>query len=310
MNHPTDDSQRVNPGGEEFRLADRPWLSLLLFVFLFVLVLVVTDVVLSQVYGRPADSRTTGFLNALVSHGLLLFVITPFVLRLPKGRRSFTQYLGDIGMTRVRPTGRLLLLALSCWGILVLSQATGSIVYRLSEGLPVTAEFLRSVFDISRDLPPRSLSPLVSLPSAFEEVAFRGVILTLFLTRYSRRWSIVIASGGFSILHLLNLLGDRDPVWVFGQLGWAFLMGLFYGYLFVKTGSLLPPMLVHYLGNVFIGSLTAYMESSASAQVQALYGVTFSLGLVPVTLMILWVRFFAGRWLPRGMALQSGAEAG
>jgi len=310
MSHHADDSRSASSDRGGFRLADHPWLSLVLFVFLFVLVLVVTDVVLTQVFGRPADSRTTGFLNGLLSHGLLLFVITPFVLRLPKGKRTFTQYLGDIGMTRVRPAGPLFLLALSCWGILALSQATGSIVYRLTEGLPVTAEFLRSVFDISRDLPPRSLSPLYSLPSAFEEVAFRGVILTLFLTRYSRSWSIVIASGGFSILHLLNLLGDRDPVWVFGQLGWSFLMGLFYGYLFVKTGSLLPPMIVHYLGNVFIGSLTASMESSASVQVQAVYGLTFSLGVIPVTLMILWARFFAGRWLPRDMELQSTPGSG
>ena len=71
------------------------------------------------------------------------------------------------------------------------------------------------------------------------------------------------------------------------------LVGLFYGYVFVKTRSLLPSMIVHYLGNVFIGSLTGYMQSRASIEIQTLYGVVFSLGVVPTALMILWAKFFS-----------------
>ncbi len=56
-------------------------------------------------------------------------------------------------------------------------------------------------------------------------------------------------------------------------------------------------MIVHYLGNVFIGSLTGYMQSRASIEVQALFCIIFSLGIVPTTLMILWTRFFLSRWL-------------
>ena len=82
-----------------------------------------------------------------------------------------------------------------------------------------------------------------------------------------------------------------------GQGVWAFIIGLFYGYIFVKTRSLLPPMIVHYLGNVFIGSLTSYVQIRASIEMQALYGVIFSLGIVPTALMILWTRFFTSRWL-------------
>jgi hypothetical protein len=33
-------------------------------------------------------------------------------------------------------------------------------------------------------------------------------------------------------------------------------------------------------------------------EVQALYGVILSLGVVPVTLMILWTRYFTSWWLP------------
>lgn len=94
-------------------------------------------------------------------------------------------------------------------------------------------------------MPPKSMSLLYPVPLAFEEVGSRGVILTLFLASYSKRIAIIIAAVGFIVLHLLNLLGGREPVWVAGQVGWSFLIGLFYGYLFMRTTRLMPPMLVH-----------------------------------------------------------------
>jgi membrane protease YdiL (CAAX protease family) len=198
----------------------------------------------------------------------------------------------------VQPFARLVLLALSCYIILALSQAAASFVYRLFEGQPISGWFVRQVFDLSGDLPPDSSSLLVSIPSIFEEVAFRGIVLTIILRVYSERKSIVFSSIGFGLIHVLNLVSGRELVWVMGQIVWAFAIGLFYGYVFVKTRSLLPSMIVHYLGNVFIGSLTGYMQARASIEIQTLYGVIFSLGVVPVTLMILWTRFFSSRWLP------------
>lgn len=281
---------------ERFRFADHPWLSLVTFLIVFVFVLMLTATIAFRVLALPEASPLVQMAHSTVAHIITLFLLVPFVLRLPKGKRSFAEYLDDIGLTRTRPVARLVLLALSCYVILALCQAAGSVVYRLSENLPVTWAFLRRIFDLSGDLPPRSLSPIVSLPSVFEEVGLRGVIVTLFLSKYSRRRSIIISAAGFAILHLLNLLSGREAAWVMGQLGWSFCMGVFYGYLFVKTGSLIPPMLVHYLGNVFIGSLTAYIQELAPVAVQAVYGVVFSFGVFPVVLMILWIGFFARKW--------------
>lgn len=50
-------------------------------------------------------------------------------------------------------------------------------------------------------------------------------------------------------------------------------------------------MVVHYLGNLFVGSLTSYLQASASIQTQVIYGILFSFGLVP-TMLILWVFLF------------------
>jgi membrane protease YdiL (CAAX protease family) len=257
-----------------------------------------TGTVIFGLLGLPDDSPAVQFAQGISYHILTIFILVPFVLRLPKGKKTFRQYLDDIGLSRMQPFFRLVLLALSCYAILALSQATASFVYRLFEGQAINGGFVRAVFDLSGDLPPGSPSLLISIPSIFEEVVFRGIVLTVFLSRYSERKSILFSSIGFGLMHLLNLMMGRDLVWVIGQVIWAFTIGLFYGYVFVRTRSLLPSMIVHYLSNVFIGSLAGYMQSRASIEIQALYGVIFSFGVVPVTLMILWARFFISRWLP------------
>lgn len=288
-----------------FRLCEHPWLALLAVVVTSVFAIFLSGAVIFGVLGLPDDAPVVQFAQGLAYHVLTGFILAPFVLRLPKGKRTFGQYLDDIGLSRVQPFVRLVLLALSCTLILGLSQAAASFVYRLSEGLPIDGRFVRRVFDLSGELPPESASLLTSLPSAFEEVAFRGIVLTVFLSRYSKRQAIIFSALGFGLMHVLNLAMGREPVWVLGQVVWAFTIGLFYGYVFVRTRSLLPPMIVHYLSNVLIGWLTGYLQSRASIEMQALYGVILSFGVVPTTLMILWTRFFASRWLPqadRGVA--------
>jgi len=285
----------------KFRLYEHPWLSLLVVVVTTVVSIILANKMVLWI-GLSLSSPIGEFANAMTFHILTVFFFVPVVLRLPKGKRTFGQYLDDIGLTRVQPFARLVLLALSCYVILALSQAAASFVYRLSEGLPITGSFVRQVFDLSGDLPPGSSSLLVSFPSIFEEAVFRGIVLTVFLGRYSERKAIIFSALGFGLMHLFNLASGRELVWVLGQVVWAFILGLFYGYIFVRTRSLLPLMIFHYLGNVFIGSLTGYMQSRASIEMQALYGVIFSLGIVPTTLMILWTRFFVSRWLPNGQS--------
>lgn len=284
------------PGRGKFELFEHSWAGLGVFVITWILVLMVFAVLIFGFLGLSSDSPMAGFVQSLLSHLLTLFIIVPYVIRLPKGKRTFIQYLDDIRLNKIQPLGRLLLLAVSCFLILAFCQVAGSLVFRLSRGLTITWEFIRlSVLDFSGDLPPRSPSLLVSFPSIFEEVAFRGVILTLFLSRYSEWKSILISAVAFGGMHVFNLVSGRELAWVLGQIVWASILGIFYGYLVIRTGSLLPAMIVHYLGNVFVGSLTGYIGDLASIQVQALYGIVFSFGLLPTSLMILWTRFFTAR---------------
>lgn len=284
----------------KFRLCEHPWLSFLSMKVTSVLSIILASNVIFGLIGLSGDLPSVQFAHQMSFHILAVFIFAPYVLHLPSGKRTFRQYLDDIGLSRVQPFTQLVLLGLSCYVILALSQATASLVYRLFEGQPISWSFVRQVFNLSGDLPPGSPSLFVAFPSIFEEVGARGIVLTVFLSKYSERNSIIYSSAGFGLMHLLNLTSGGDSVWVMGQVAWASIIGLYYGYVFVKTRSLLPPMIVHYLGNVFIGSLTGYIQSRASIEIQALYGVVFSLGVVPTALMIVWTRFFSSRWLPGG----------
>ena len=291
-----DNSEPREQAKARFRFSDHPWLSLLAIVTIFVLVLILLSIFVFGFIGLSSDSPIAGFITTTLAHVLTLFVLVPFVLHLPKGRRSLKQYVDDIRLSRTQPLGRLLLLAFSCYAILALCQATGPVVYRLSQGRPVTWAFVRGVFDVSGDLPPGSLSLLTSFPSIFEEITFRGVVLTVFSSKYSKWKSIAISAVGFSLMHLLNLATGKELAWVLGQVAWTFTFGLFYGYLFVRAGSLLPPMIVHYLSNVFVGSFTSYLQEMAPIETQALYGVVFTFGVVPTALLILWIRCLTSKW--------------
>jgi membrane protease YdiL (CAAX protease family) len=293
--------KKVQAEKRKFQLHEHPWLSLLAVVITIVVAIILASNLVIAI-GLSPYVTAGQVTNDIAFQLLTVFIFVPFVLRLPKGKRTYRQYLDDIGLTRVQPFIQLVLLGLSCYVILALSQAAASLVYRFFEGLPVTWSFIRRVFDLSGDMPPGSPSLLVSFPSIFEEAVFRGIVLTVFLNRYSERKAIIFSALGFGLMHLLNLASGRELVWVMGQVVWAFILGLFYGYVFSRTRSLLPPMIVHYLGNVFIGSLTGYMQNRASIEMQALYGIIFSLGIVPTTLMILWTRFFVSRWLPSGQS--------
>jgi len=282
---------------EHSRLFEKPWLALLAVMGASIFSIFLTGALIYGVLGYPDDEPLVNFIQQLCFHVLTGFIIAPFILRLPKGKSSFRKYLENIGLTRLKPFFRLVLLGLSCALILALSQAAASLVYRLFEGNPVNGRFLREVFNFSSLHPSRTLDLLLTLPSVFEEVAFRGIALTVFLGKYSERKSIIFSSIGFSLMHLLNLTNGRELEWVLGQLVWSFILGLFYGYVFVRTKSLWPSMIIHYLSNLTISILSGYVIGRASVPMEILYQIVFSFGILPTVLMILWTRYFSKRWL-------------
>jgi membrane protease YdiL (CAAX protease family) len=295
-----------------FQFADHPWVSMIVFWVLSAFLIILF-----------AIRNFTGLFSPYMGFLLMVVIVAPFVMRIPRTKRSFSEhldyvrqsrnvptirltllaffaycrdYLDEIRLTRVQPVIPLLLLGLSSWVILGLSQAVGTILFRLTQGKPLTAAFVLSTVSVAEDLPPQSMSLFTSFASVFEEIAWRGIFLSLFLAFYSKRKAVIMAALGFSVLHLLNLAGDRPTIWVMGQLVWTFSLGLWYGYSVIKTDSLMPAMIVHWLGNAFIYSIANYLQHNATPEVQALYGVIFMFGVVPTILLFLWVRYVSIKW--------------
>lgn len=115
-----------------------------------------------------------------------------------------------------------------------------------------------------------------------EELLCRGAILgTLLLMIPRRPWvCIAISALIFGVIHL-------NPL----QIVFGFLYGLLLGWLFWRTGSLLPGIIVHVANN----SVVMLLPEAADRAITDM-GITIEIQLTLVSLMVL---FFALRWFAR-----------
>ena len=78
-----------------------------------------------------------------------------------------------------------------------------------------------------------------------EEVVFRGAILRTLLPRMKSRWAaIAISAALFSVVHM-------NPA----QMPFAFVAGLLLGWMYCRTGSILPGVAYHWMNNTLAFAL-------------------------------------------------------
>jgi len=96
---------------------------------------------------------------------------------------------------------------------------------------------------------PVSASPL--LAPIFEEIIFRGIILTALLGLYSIPASIIVSSLLFGLWHLKNIFWEGKKG-VIRQMAYAGLViGPILAILTVWTGTIWLAVIVHYLNNIW-----------------------------------------------------------
>ena len=142
------------------RYAHHPWRALLVMLGILAGCYGLVGLVLYGILRLPmniSNMKSFSTITIFTVGNFLAYVIAPFFLRIPKGRRTFREYLDDIHLTRTRPVIRLVLLTLSCVFILILCQGSFSIIYRLGHGYPLTKEFIFRVYNLSLALPPNSM---------------------------------------------------------------------------------------------------------------------------------------------------------
>lgn len=113
--------------------------------------------------------------------------------------------------------------------------------------LGINTQFITNTFDKLQDSDLFDITNPISIiihilyaaiiPAVFEEFMYRGICLGL-LRKYGDGFAIIISSLIFSFAHG-NII----------QSPFAFVVGLFLGYMAVKFNSLLPGIIVHFLNN-------------------------------------------------------------
>lgn len=117
------------------------------------------------------------------------------------------------------------------------------------------------------------------MPAFTEEFAFRGVILGS-LRKYSDSLALVVSSALFALMH-----GN------FVQIPFTFCCGLMFGFLVIKTNSMLPSIIVHFLNNglsVTFDLLYQYQVMSAT-MVNICYGAII---LITGILALIFIKKF------------------
>jgi len=282
-------------------LSKHPWVSLAVLVFLMVFSLIASRKVLQIIslsgYGiNPIIETVFG----MIVGGILFFGVVPFVLGLPYERTSLSEYLSAIRLQRPQSFYKLVFITAPCIIILFSSWLLASFIYNQLFLGGDLALFFSLLMDVSRALPPKNWSIITATGSMFEEVLLRGIFLSMLLKRHTEWKSIVLSAGAFGGIHLLNLLNGPPTtqllIGVLAQILWAFSYGLFYGTLFIKTDSLIPCMIMHYVGNGFISFF--WFTPNASFQVYTILMLIFYVGIFPTILSILWVQYYSHLIVP------------
>ncbi|KKM94693.1 hypothetical protein LCGC14_1195760 [marine sediment metagenome] len=225
---------------------------------------------------------------------LWLFVI-PKGMKLPEMSDSFKDYSKKIHLSTIKPIGKNILLGVgsfTIFGIIVFFGAIllGNYVFDPSilfgnpnpsgAGLAGLGWFLFII---------------MLIPGIWEEIAFRGVAIPMLIKKYRVRTSLIISSVIFGFAHTFNIIAyiliGLDPLsilfYVGSQVIYATLLGFAFGYMYIKTKSLLPSIILHFLidsvGQILLNTIIddIFLEGIF---------LVFFLGLIPAMLIILMVK--------------------
>ena len=226
---------------------------------------------------------------------ILWLLIIPKGMKLPEMTDSFKNYSKKIHLSTLKPVGRNILLGVGSFiifGIVVLIGAItlGNYVFDpsilfgnpdpSSQGFAVLGWFL-FVFML--------------IPGIWEEIAYRGVMIPMLTKKYSVKTSLIISSIIFGFAHTFNVISyiimGVDPLSILFSVGtqviYATLLGFAFGYMYIKTKSLLPSIILHFLIDS-VGQILFYTFID-DIFLAGIFLICF-LGLIPAILIILLVK--------------------
>jgi hypothetical protein len=118
-----------------FSLNRKPWLFTFLIILFGFICYILVVIALTLILRLMKDfTQIPPSWPTLLSHILTVFIVSPFVLGFPGKEQTYGDYLSEIRLTKMQPLLGLILLGLSCYLIMALSQVAGVLVYRLTRG--------------------------------------------------------------------------------------------------------------------------------------------------------------------------------
>ena len=160
-------------------------------------------------------------------------------------------------------------------------SAVGKVIY----GSQTNARYMARVF-----------TTVICAP-IMEEIAFRGVISHVLDKRVPRWWGLVIGAVLFGLWHR-NL----------GQFVYTFVMGLYYGYLYVTTGKLRYSIFCHFANNLLVVLAYSRSELDYFGPQPLLNGIVDFLTDIPaqVSAVLMVACIGSAGWLLRRFAQRHG----
>ena len=207
------------------------WADMLAVIGIYLLATVATSIVVAIIAAvsggveNLAQTMSNGPMSAL-SYALSMGLTVIGVLVYKKLRRGE----GKLFRLSLRGFNPMLIL----WGF-VLILITGIVIEPLLELFPDS--FLKMIDQMGAN-GGWSVLMLVILAPVMEEVLFRGILLEAVRSKYSSGRAIVVSALMFGVIHFIPQ-----------QVVNAFVIGLILGFIYVRTDSLWPVIIIHALNN-------------------------------------------------------------
>lgn len=294
--------------GEGTWLSEHPWMGILTLLFCYIIFLLVPNLIY-RIFVNPTFFATHLYLYHIIDFFGVAFyflVIVPLILGLPN-KRGYADHFQSIRVTSIRPPYRTIVLGLIAAIVTLTCMLLATSLAMLFGG--------KIVFEPSLLINPAYPASIYSTlkPGIWEEVAFRGIILVLLLKKYSKRTSIIVNGVLFGTFHVVNILFgilnaiffeiEPEPslngflvIEAFRVLYTTF-FGIFLAYLFIKTNSLIPCIITHYLVDAFSSqvSIMNYYDDWV-IWVHLILITVIGFGILPMKLNTLIVRASCYAW--------------
>lgn len=213
-----------------------PIVSVVLYVIVFILIQFVVTYAVFFIWNLAEGRRFEDVSQTFASGGMHFSLKMTIVAQAAYSLLTMAVFLGakwcEVSRTylRSRPWTVLLWAAIAALGTLIPSEVFEGLVPLPDWGDGTMLQLLGSRWGF---LVICILAPLV------EELVFRGAILKALLQGCQSHWlAIVISALIFAIVH-------ANPI----QMPHAFLMGLLLGWMYYRTRSVIPGILVHWVNN-------------------------------------------------------------